>query len=175
MYKLKLCKGLSYSGPGIRVTRENPYVVIEDDERAKALLATKYFTLVEDAGEAPDILDDDEGDGGAGGDGGTPDSPPAPNSSTPSDSGTNQQPGATGSGSGDGGNHTGDDGSTPSDKPILAPPDVKILEKMKTSELEEEAKTRGIDISDCKTNPERVEKIVTASGGSPAMIGLQNQ
>lgn len=50
MYKLKLIKGLSYTG-AVHATRDNPYVDVESKEAADAVVATGYFELVEEAAE----------------------------------------------------------------------------------------------------------------------------
>lgn len=56
MYKVKLIKGLSYTG-AVHATKENPYVDVEDKETADAVVATGYFELVEETA-------DDNNDGG---------------------------------------------------------------------------------------------------------------
>lgn len=56
MYKVKLIKGLSYTG-AVQATKENPYVDVEDKETADAVVATGYFELVEETA-------DDNTDGG---------------------------------------------------------------------------------------------------------------
>lgn len=56
MYKVKLIKGLSYTG-AVHATKENPYVDVESKEAADAAVATGYFELVEETA-------DDKTDGG---------------------------------------------------------------------------------------------------------------
>ena len=56
MYKVKLIKGLSYTG-AVHATKEDPYVDVEDKETADAVVATGYFELVEETA-------DDNNDGG---------------------------------------------------------------------------------------------------------------
>lgn len=46
MFKVKLIKGLSYTG-AIKVTKANPYAEVEKKETADALVATGYFEIVE--------------------------------------------------------------------------------------------------------------------------------
>ncbi len=46
MYHLKLSKGLSYYGGGIKATKKNPDVYVEDEASANAALASGYFKLV---------------------------------------------------------------------------------------------------------------------------------
>ena len=46
MYKVKLIKGLSYTG-AVHATKDNPYVDVESKEAADAAVATGYFELVE--------------------------------------------------------------------------------------------------------------------------------
>lgn len=41
----------------------------------------------------------------------------------------------------------------------VEPPKEKSIDKMTTAELTEKASTLGVDISDCKTNAERVAKL----------------
>ena len=56
MYKVKLIKGLSYTG-AVHATKDNPYVDVESKEAADAAVATGYFELVE-------ATADDNTDGG---------------------------------------------------------------------------------------------------------------
>lgn len=53
MIKLKLIKGLSYSGI-VSATAKSPYVSVEDEAAANMAVASGYFAIVaeEDAGEA---------------------------------------------------------------------------------------------------------------------------
>ena len=46
MYKVKLIRGLSYTG-AVHATKDNPYVDVESKEAADAAVATGYFELVE--------------------------------------------------------------------------------------------------------------------------------
>jgi len=46
MYHLKLSKGLSYYGGGIKATKKNPDVYVEDEASAALALASGYFKLV---------------------------------------------------------------------------------------------------------------------------------
>ena len=46
MYKVKLIKGLSYTG-AVRATKKDPFVEVEEKETAEALVASGYFELVE--------------------------------------------------------------------------------------------------------------------------------
>ena len=46
MFKVKLIKGLSYTGV-VRVTKHDPYAEVESKEAADALVASGYFELVE--------------------------------------------------------------------------------------------------------------------------------
>ena len=46
MYKLRLIKGRSYTGNGIKVTAEKPFVEIADKEIADALAASGYFSVI---------------------------------------------------------------------------------------------------------------------------------
>ena len=60
MYKVKLIKGLSYTG-AVHATKDNPYVDVESKEAADAAVATGYFELVE--ATADDNTADDNTDG----------------------------------------------------------------------------------------------------------------
>lgn len=51
MYKLRLIKGLSYSG-AVSATRNSPFVLVENKDIADKLIADGYFELVE-AAEKP--------------------------------------------------------------------------------------------------------------------------
>lgn len=46
MYHMKLVKGLSYYGGGIKATKKNPDVYVEDEASTNAALASGYFKLV---------------------------------------------------------------------------------------------------------------------------------
>ena len=45
MYKLKLVRGLSYTGYGIKATKKEPCVNVEDKDIANYLLESKHFEL----------------------------------------------------------------------------------------------------------------------------------
>lgn len=60
MAKLKLVKARSYSGL-VRVTAKQPFVDVDTDEEAQALVATGYFELC--ASTAPDVSEEDEAEG----------------------------------------------------------------------------------------------------------------
>ena len=47
MYKLRLIKGRSYTGYGVKASIENPCVDINKKDVADALIASGYFSLVE--------------------------------------------------------------------------------------------------------------------------------
>ena len=51
MYKVKLIKGLSYTG-AVHATKEDPYVDVEDKKTADAVVATGYFELVEETADS---------------------------------------------------------------------------------------------------------------------------
>lgn len=53
MRHLRLKKGLSYTGPGIRATKAAPDVFLEDDKAADAAIASGYFKEVEDGSIVP--------------------------------------------------------------------------------------------------------------------------
>ena len=52
MYKLKLNKGLSYTGI-VSATKEKPFVTVPDKVTADQAVATGFFTLVEAASKVP--------------------------------------------------------------------------------------------------------------------------
>lgn len=60
MFKLKLAKGRSYSGYGVKATAGSPYVDVEKKETADALAASGYFTLTEETTPAPASGDKDK-------------------------------------------------------------------------------------------------------------------
>jgi hypothetical protein len=51
-YKLKLIKGRSYTGYGVKVRDDKPIVTVKDKETSDALMATGYFSLV-NVGDSP--------------------------------------------------------------------------------------------------------------------------
>lgn len=53
MFKLKLIKGLSYSGI-VSATAKNPYVTVDNEEIALAAVETGYFKIVERSENIPD-------------------------------------------------------------------------------------------------------------------------
>ncbi len=53
MFKLKLIKGLSYSGI-VSATSKNPYVTVDNEETALAAVETGYFKIVERSENIPD-------------------------------------------------------------------------------------------------------------------------
>lgn len=53
MFKLKLIKGLSYSGI-VSATAKNPYVTVDNEETALAAVETGYFKIVECSENIPD-------------------------------------------------------------------------------------------------------------------------
>lgn len=59
MFKLKLIKGLSYSGI-VSATAKNPYITVDNEETALAAVETGYFKIV----ERPEKIDDGKGNGG---------------------------------------------------------------------------------------------------------------
>ena len=56
MYRVKLIKGLSYTG-AVSATKENPFVDIEDKAIADAVVASGYFKLVEAESETNEPAD----------------------------------------------------------------------------------------------------------------------
>lgn len=58
MYKLKLIKGLSYSGV-VLATQKKPYVETEDEAIANAAVASGYFELVDALPDPPAPADPD--------------------------------------------------------------------------------------------------------------------
>lgn len=52
MFKLKLIKGLSYSGI-VSATAKNPYVTVDNEEIALAAVETGYFEIVERSENIP--------------------------------------------------------------------------------------------------------------------------
>lgn len=56
MTKLRLIKGRSYTGNGIRATSEKPFIEIENKTIADALVASGYFSVVSES-EPPKIED----------------------------------------------------------------------------------------------------------------------
>ena len=49
MYRLKLARGLSYTGHGVRATAKEPYVETEDKAAAVCLVESKHFELAANA------------------------------------------------------------------------------------------------------------------------------
>uniref|UniRef100_A0AAU8AXD7 HeH/LEM domain protein n=1 Tax=Dulem virus 37 TaxID=3145755 RepID=A0AAU8AXD7_9CAUD len=49
MYKLKLIKGRSYTGRGVKATASNPVIEVETKEISDSLLASGYFSFVGEA------------------------------------------------------------------------------------------------------------------------------
>lgn len=47
MFKLKLIKGLSYTGYGVKATAANPFAEVDKKEVSDALVASGYFSFVE--------------------------------------------------------------------------------------------------------------------------------
>ena len=47
MYKLKLNKGLSYTGYGINATANKPFIETDKKEISESLIASGYFSFVE--------------------------------------------------------------------------------------------------------------------------------
>lgn len=54
MFKVKLIKGLSYTG-AVRVTKADPVAEVEEKELAEALVASGYFELVEASDEGVNL------------------------------------------------------------------------------------------------------------------------
>lgn len=52
MNKVKLIKGRSYTGYGIKATAESPCIEVAKKEVAEALVATGYFSLIEASADA---------------------------------------------------------------------------------------------------------------------------
>ena len=50
MYKLKLARGLSYTGYGIKATKQEPFVDVEDEAAANYLVESRHFELAMNAG-----------------------------------------------------------------------------------------------------------------------------
>ncbi len=53
MFKLKLIKGLSYSGI-VSATAKEPFVTVDNEETALAAVETGYFKIVEHTEDIPD-------------------------------------------------------------------------------------------------------------------------
>lgn len=53
MFKLKLIKGLSYSGI-VLATAKEPFVIVDNEETALAAVETGYFKIVEHSENIPD-------------------------------------------------------------------------------------------------------------------------
>lgn len=49
MYNLKLIKGRSYQGFGVKATNLKPLVAIKEEDKAEALVASGYFSLLSEA------------------------------------------------------------------------------------------------------------------------------
>lgn len=62
MFKLKLIKGLSYSGI-ISATAKNPFVTVDDEKTALAAVETGYFKIVECSEKIPDGKNDENNSG----------------------------------------------------------------------------------------------------------------
>ncbi len=60
MTKLKLIKGLSYTGHGVSVSASSPFVEVNDENRANALAGSGYFSIVAEApgASAPNTADE---------------------------------------------------------------------------------------------------------------------
>lgn len=48
MYRLKLIKGRTYWGAGVKASQEKPFVEVETEEHADHLVKTGYFIMVEE-------------------------------------------------------------------------------------------------------------------------------
>ncbi len=49
MFKLRLIKGRSYTGNGVKVTAAAPFTETESKEKADALVASGYFSIVSES------------------------------------------------------------------------------------------------------------------------------
>ena len=63
MYKVKLIKGLSYTG-AVHATKDEPYVTVEDEATANALVSSGYFKIVEAVESNDGAADDGSADYG---------------------------------------------------------------------------------------------------------------
>lgn len=59
MYKLKLLRGRSYTGNGVKATAVSPIIEVESKETSDSLIASGYFSLVSEA-TAPSNMSDDK-------------------------------------------------------------------------------------------------------------------
>ena len=50
MFKLKLVRGLSYSGYGVKATNQRPIITVDKKEAADALIASGHFSLIAESG-----------------------------------------------------------------------------------------------------------------------------
>lgn len=48
MYRLKLIKGKTYWGAGVKASQEKPFVEVETEEHADHLVKTGYFIMIEE-------------------------------------------------------------------------------------------------------------------------------
>ncbi|MCC8157315.1 MAG: hypothetical protein LIO54_08570 [Oscillospiraceae bacterium] len=50
-YRIKLIKGMSYTGNGIQATKKNPEITVEDKATAEKAVASGFFKLIEEVAE----------------------------------------------------------------------------------------------------------------------------
>lgn len=50
-YRIKLIKGMSYTGNGIQATKKNPEITVEDKATAEKAVASGFFKLIEETTE----------------------------------------------------------------------------------------------------------------------------
>lgn len=135
MKRLELTKGLSFSTMKFSCKKGEPFCV--DDEVAEELLSTGRFKLLEVIGESPKV--DESGKSHA-----------------------NQSLVPEGSQNPHNDNTDDSDGSKNLDNGVELT--AELIEKMKKNELIALAEEKGIDIKDCNTNDERIERIKGALG-----------
>lgn len=61
-YRIKLIKGMSYTGNGIQATKRNPEVTVEDKATAEKAVASGFFKLIEEAAETSEQGSGDDGE-----------------------------------------------------------------------------------------------------------------
>lgn len=60
MFKLKLIKGRSYTGHGVKATAAAPFVEVDKKETSDALAASGYFSFVEELADSNEGKDGDK-------------------------------------------------------------------------------------------------------------------
>ncbi len=164
MYKLKLIKGLSYSGV-VKATKKAPYVETDDEATAALAVASGYFTLVASApvpdadNEDMDHIEDDENQVSISDFVGTGDPTDDQSDSNAIDETIEDDT----------------DDTVETDDEALAP-DYEALSDMSREDLKAYAAEKGIDLTGVKyAKADILQAISKFYGGSDTMIALQGE